>query len=114
MMHSRIRIHFHVKSHRRLEEKCNLAKKAHNAAMAAERNARNELRGALAELNAARKHLKSSSSRIDTSLPQDDMNAGDPPLLVMTNFFNVIQPLLYSIFYTQKSQFSNTSTLSSH
>jgi len=54
---------------RRLEEKCNLARKAHDAAMASEHKARHELRGALAELNAARNQLKS-----DTSLPQDEMN----------------------------------------
>mmetsp|Transcript_32650 Transcript_32650/g.66602 ORF Transcript_32650/g.66602 Transcript_32650/m.66602 type:complete len:370 (-) Transcript_32650:1659-2768(-) len=58
---------------RRLEEKYRRAKKTHDAAIAVERKAGDELRGVHAELNAARSQLE-SLSRGDRSVPQDEMD----------------------------------------
>jgi len=58
---------------RRLEEKYRRAKKTHDAAIAVERKAGDELRRVHAELNAARSQLE-SSSRGDRSVPQDEMD----------------------------------------
>ena len=58
---------------RRLEEKYGRVKKTHDAAIAAERKAGDELRRVHAELNAARSQLE-SSSRGDRSVPQDEMD----------------------------------------
>ena len=55
---------------RRLEEKYRRAKKTHDAAIAVERKAGDELRGVHAELNAARSQLE-SSSKGDRSVPQE-------------------------------------------
>eukprot|EP00985_Skeletonema_marinoi_P004951 scaffold2150_cov102-Skeletonema_marinoi.AAC.2 len=55
---------------RRLEEKYRRAKKTHDAAIAVERKAGDELRGVHAELNTARSQLE-SSSKGDRSVPQE-------------------------------------------